>query len=102
MRYLKRTGFAFAVTSLLIFTACGFFGNSQKNSFQDVPGNAGDNKVEISITQTLSVRVGETKTLYVTRRNTNDFTLSVNPTSGSGCIKSGNDAVKCTPTAAGI
>ena len=42
--------------------------------------------------------VGESVTLNVT--NTPDFTMSVSPTSGAGCVKSGNNAVICTPTEA--
>ena len=45
--------------------------------------------------------VGETKTLNITTQNT-DFTVSVSPASGSGCVKSGNNTVSCTPTKAGI
>ena len=47
------------------------------------------------------MRVGETRALQVTRQNTNDFMVSVNPASGSGCEKNGANAVVCTPTAAG-
>ena len=59
MRYLKRTGFIFAVTSLLFFTACGLIENSQKNSPWDAPGNGNDNDVSVTITQAMTVRVGD-------------------------------------------
>ena len=76
----------------MFFTACG--GGNNKNN-NNTPA------VNISITQTLSVSIGGSGTLNVTRQNTDDFTLSVSPVSGSGCVKGGNNAVICTPTAAG-
>ena len=48
---------------------------------------------------TESVILGQSRTFAVTSQNTN-FTLSVTPTTGSGCVKSGNNVV-CTPTTAG-
>ena len=89
---MKMSGIITAAMFLMFFSACG--GNSGKN-------NDNNQSVSISITQSLNVRVGESKTLQVTRHNTDDFTLSVSPTYGSGCEKSGNNAVVCTPIAAG-
>ena len=90
---MKRALSITAAISLLLFTACGGGNNSDAPDITPT--------VSISITQTLNVHVGETKTLNVTRQNTNDFTVSVSPASGSGCAKSANDTVVCAPTAAG-
>ena len=90
MKQLNRMGFiASTVMVLMFFTGCG--------------DGKGENtrSVSISITETLDVLIGETKTLNVTRQNTADFTVSVNPATGSGCVKNGNDAVICTPTEEG-
>jgi len=66
-------------------------------------GETGDNHspVSVSITSPSSMRVGETMTLQVNKKNTDDFVLSVSPSSGSDCVKKGNSAVTCTPTKAG-
>ena len=87
-----------AMLMALFIAACGGDGK-----------NGGDNNnrnnqtvINISIAPlSLNVRVGETKPLTVTRQNTDDFTLSVSPASGSGCEKNGNNAISCTPKAAG-
>jgi len=47
------------------------------------------------------MRVGETRTLPVNKKNTDDFVLSVNPSSDSDCVKKGDNAVTCSPTTAG-
>jgi len=93
MRQLKRVGLITAAIFLIFFTACG--GGNNKNDDNNAK------VVDISITQALTARVGETKPLTVTRQNTDDFTVSVTPTSGSGCVKSDSNTVSCTPTAAG-
>ena len=86
MRYIKVIGFIISLMFLMLFVACA--------------GNSGTDDVRISITPSLSLRVGETGTLNVTRQNTADFTLPAGMASGSGCVKCGNNAVICTPTAA--
>ena len=91
MNYLGKAGF-FIAAALLLFTAC--VGEVEVD-------NIDPTSVHISITKTLNVGVGDTKALQITRQNTDDFTLSVDPASGSGCIKKGNDSVRCTPTRAG-
>ena len=91
MNLLKKSRFIATTVFLMFFTACS------DNKPPVLPKT-----VSISITQTLSLRVGETATLNVTRQNTDDFKLSVNPASGSGCVKSGNSAVTCKPTMADI
>jgi hypothetical protein len=97
MRIVKQTGFIFAAMFLMLFAACG--GNGGNGSYFKNTNNT--QGVNISITQPAGVRVGASTTLSVTRRNTPDFTLSVDPPVGSGCVKSGNNAVTCTPTTAG-
>ena len=97
MNPLKKTIFITATIFLMFFIACGGGGNNNDNT----NNNNNTPTVSISITQTLNMLVGETKTLSVTRQNTDDFTLSVSPASGSSCVKSGINAVTCTPTAAG-
>jgi len=96
MCHLKKSGFIAASIFLMFFTACGGgnnYNNSNNNNNQPV--------VNISIAPSLTVRVGESKTLNVTRQSTDDFTVTASPASGSGCGKSGNNAIVCTPTAAG-
>jgi protein-disulfide isomerase len=95
MRCLKKNaGFIAAIMSLMLFSACGGNGN---NNNSPLPPPV----VSIYISPpTAKVTVGDSKPFTVTAQNT-DFTLSVNPVSGSGCVKSGNNAVTCTPTAAG-
>jgi len=100
MKYLKIMGLFAAAMSLLLFAACGGgSGNNNNNKKNDPPPVS----VSISIMPptTLTMLVGESKTLNVTvtPQDTN-FTVSVVPASGSGCEKSGNNAVTCTPTAA--
>jgi hypothetical protein len=95
MRILKQTGFILSAMILVFFAACGGDGGTGR----DTPG---DTSVNISITQTASTHVGVPTTLTVTMRNTSDFTLSVNPLVGLDCARSGNYAVVCTPTAAGV
>ena len=53
----------------------------------------------ISISPMTRIGRGQSLTLPVTALNT-DFTLSVSPASGSGCVKSGYNVI-CTPTATG-
>jgi len=93
---IKKTVIVTTVMFLMLFTACGGMNNLWKN-----PGNKNNTDVSISISQSMTIRVGESGILRVTRRNTDDFTISVNPAIGSGCSKSGNNAVTCTPTAPG-
>ena len=101
MKYQSKTGFfvpTVAVTALLllVFTlaSCGGKGGSATP-----PDGSNPPIVSISITRSLSMLVGETKTLGVTTQNT-DFTFSVSPANGHGCIKSSSNAVVCTPTVA--
>ena len=94
MRCMTRVGFIATAIFLTFFTACGG-NNNNKNDDNNAK------VVDITITQTLTVRVGETKPLTVEMKNTDDFTVSVSPTSGSGCEKSGSNTVSCKPTAAG-
>ena len=89
MKFFKGIGLLAAAMSLLLLTACGSDGSREET-------------VSILIAKTLRVHVGETKSLQVTRQKTDDFTVDVTPSSGSGCKKAGNDAVTCTPTAAGV
>jgi len=78
----------------MFFAACGDGKKAAPTEKQTDPAT-------ISISQPSSARVGELKTLTVTRRNTPDFNLTVTPASGSGCGKRNVDTVDCTPTAAG-
>ena len=98
MRRPKRAGFitAVAVVVSMFFIACGG-GSSDQNSRDN---NNNSTPVSLSAIQSFSVYVGESKTFPVTTQNT-DFTVSVSPASGSGCVKNG-DALTCRPTAAGI
>ena len=81
---------------LALFTACGDGGSSNNNG----GGNNNQSSVSVSITPaSVTAYFGESKSIPVTTQNT-DFTISVSPASGSGCIKSGNNIV-CTPTASG-
>ena len=66
--------FTFAVQ---VFTGCGTGGSPLKIERPDQDNNT---TVSISISQALSVRVGETKTLTVTRQNTEAFTKTTNRT----------------------
>ena len=108
MKYSKIAGFIIAIIFLMSFTACNGDGGSNKGT-PLVPGAGSDSTgsdnnprtVSISITQSLNMLVGETKTLQVIRRNTDDFTVSVSPASGSDCMKTGNDAVICVALLAG-
>ena len=62
--------------------------------------NLGD-EVSVNISpSTIDVMAGEPKTFTVTMAKTDDFTLSVSPASGSGCVKD-NGNVTCTPAVAG-
>ena len=81
------------VPILLLIIACGRDNeNNIRNPTSPTPS------VSIHITPSLTMRIGETNTLYVTTQNT-DFTLSPVPV-GSGCTKS-SKTVSCTPTATG-
>ena len=95
MKYLKRMGLFAAAMSLPLLAACGGSGNNNYNNNNNPPS------VSISIMPpaTLTMLVGESTTLNVavTPQDT-VFTVSVVPASGSGCVKSGNNAVACTPT----
>lgn len=75
--------------------ACGGGGNSGSGG----GNNNNPTTISVSITPTVSVRVGETRAISVTTQNT-DFTVSVDPASGSGCQKNGADII-CAPTASG-
>jgi len=87
---MKKTGFIITTMFLMFFAACGGESNN------DNPG-----AVTISIAPaTENVAVGASKTFTVKAQNT-DFAVSVSPVSGLGCVKSGNNAVICTPVAAG-
>lgn len=58
--------------------------------------------VTISITpKTESVPVGETVTFTVTVENAQNKDFYLTPPAGSGCVKSGDNAVICTPTTEG-
>ena len=96
MSFLKKTAFITTIILLIFLIACGGSGNNN-----NPPPENNTPYVSISIAQSLSMFVGETKAFTVTRHNTDDFTLSVSPATGSGCIKSGNNAVTCTPTVVG-
>ena len=89
-----KTNVGFIATAIFLmtfFTACG-----------DKEKKPPVTSVSISISPiTTNINVGETRTLNVTRTNTNDFNLSVNPSTGHDCVKSGSNAVVCKPTAAG-
>ena len=95
---MERTGLITAIAAgfLMFFTACegGNCENKWGINCKDTVHNPQD--VSIAITKALSMPVGETGTLTVTARNTDDFDLSA-PTA-AGCVKSGNAAVVCTPT----
>jgi len=96
MSHLKKSGLIAASIFLLFFTACGGGSNGGNN-----PAPQPRPAVTISIAQSLTVRVGESKTLNVTRQNTDDFTVSASPASGSGCTRTDANTVRCAPTAAG-
>ena len=87
--HIRVVNFVF-VPILLLIIACG--GSNENNKKNPTPS------VSIHITPSLTIRIGETDTLYVTTQNT-DFTLSPVPV-GSGCAKSSN-TVSCSPTATG-
>ena len=93
MKYQKQIGFLVSTMILLLFTVCG---NSDGNN------NSNDKSINILITKEMRINIGETKTLKVTRQNTDDFIVSVNPPVGSGCVKSGINDVTCTPIATGV
>ena len=95
MSILNKSAFITATIFLMFFTACG--GNTPPDTW--IPGDG--SAVSISITQSMSMLIGETKTLNVTKQNTDGFTVSVSPASGLGCVKSGDSSVACTPTVAG-
>lgn len=99
MRCLKIVTFGIITTFLMFFIACGY--ENESSSRSNLWRNPGNNQnVNIAITQSLSMLVGDTKTLNVTTQNT-DFSVSVSPASGSGCYKSGNNVITCTPTVEG-
>jgi uncharacterized protein YjdB/alpha-tubulin suppressor-like RCC1 family protein len=56
--------------------------------------------LKLSMTGTLRMVSGETKTLAVTVENT-DYTVSVSPATGLTCTKSGNNAINCVASAGG-
>ena len=93
MKQVKTAVFIAAALSLMFFASCGG-GSSNSGSSNNKPA------VSLSV-QTNSVKAyfGVSKTIPVTAQNT-DFTVSTNPTSGSGCVKNGSNVV-CKPTAAG-
>jgi len=90
MKHHKRTGFITTAIFLMFYTACGGKGDNS------------DVTISISPMSPVITRVGESRTLNVDVRNTNNaaFELSVLPESGSGCVKNGGNVV-CTPTAEG-
>ena len=88
---------------LMFFIGCGgeSGGGGNNSGNNNNGGNNNDRTVRISISPTtFSMLVGETRTLSVDAQNT-DFTLSVSPISGSGCVKSSNNALACKPTSEG-
>ncbi|MCL2518536.1 MAG: hypothetical protein FWF15_08245 [Oscillospiraceae bacterium] len=93
MSCLKKMVFVIAAVFLMFCIACGDNKGGNKND------NNNQLKVSITIQSSLTVRVGESRTVPVSTQNTG-FTVSVNPASGSGCTKDG-DAVTCRPTASG-
>jgi len=95
MKHLNQAGYVTTVMFLMFIAACG--GSGGGGIIDDLKNNP--SSVNISITQSQSMRIGETKTLNITRQNTHDFTLSA--PIGSGCVKNSVDAVSCTPTATG-
>jgi len=96
MQYPKRAGFIVAAICFMFFTACegerAVSNSSDENPF-----------VQISIKpmESEKLRLGESRTIPVTTRNTG-FTLSVRSTdaesnpSDAGCVKNGGNVV-CTP-----
>jgi len=94
MKHLKIKEMAI-VLSLTFLAACG--GGKGGNVTPTPPQPV----VSLSVT-TLPVkaRVGEPKTIPVTRNNTPDFNIT-SPANGAGCQKSGVSAIVCSPTAAG-
>jgi len=99
-KYRWKNGWVpFAIIMLLFaLTAAGCGGDGGSSPKTTPPGQTP--VIGISISPT-TMNIGETRTLNVTRTNTNDFTLSVSPSTGHGCLKSGSNAVVCTPTVAG-
>ena len=73
--------------SLTLLAACGGGDGDNKNASVRITSNPG------------TMFVGATASFTVTADKT-DFTVSATP-AGSGCTKSGNNAISCTPTAAG-
>jgi hypothetical protein len=86
------------ILSLLLLTACGGGGGSNNNN-NDNGGTKPTVSVKISPQPSASVVIGESTIFTVTTQNTG-FDLTVVPSSGHGCSKSGN-SVTCAPTAAG-
>ena len=92
MNTLKKSLFITTVIISMFFIACG----------SDGPSNNNNNPQSASIsitTQAVKAYVGGSTTIPVTARNT-DFTVSA--PSNSGCVKSGENAVVCKPSASGI
>ena len=102
MQITTRTGFFLAAIFLMLLAGCGSGGKKSNDNNPpnqpNQPNNPPAQNVSIIIMPALTVSVGNTGTLMVIRQNTDDFTLSVSPASGSGCVKDGVDAVVCTPT----
>ena len=88
MSHMKKIGFAVVAIFFMFLISCGSSDDNNNPS------------VNIRITQSQSVRVGETAVFTVTRQNSDDFELSVVPAYGSGCAKSNNNTVTCTPVVA--
>ena len=89
---MKKNGLALMVLAVLFITGCGDDGgNNGKKPSVNLSIQAGD----------VTAYVGVQKTIPVTATNT-DFTVSVNPSTGSGCVRSQkDDSVVCTPAKAG-
>ena len=89
----KRAGFVAITVVSMFLIACGGSNVDNKNK-TPLPA--------ISISQSkVTAYVGEQKTIPVTAQNT-DFSVSISPSSGSGCVKSGVNAIVCTPAATGV
>lgn len=118
---LKQTRITVTAMLLMFFIGCGgdsgsrndnndmcrqfdYYGNPIIDPSTGLPtlapcNNNNTQSVSISISPAArNMLVGETLILYITSRPENaDFTFSVNPVSGSGCIKSNNNAITCKP-----
>ena len=97
-KYRLSIGFIFATAALLLFNACGGNGSTRKEPNTPTPPPVTSPSI---FPATANIKVGDSRIFTVTTQN-NDFSLSVSPLFGSGCIKSGNNTVTCTPTTAGM